>query len=387
MTDQVTGDGQGAGADAPNALVVGAGVSGCACAVALAGSGIQVTLINSAMDRVGLPAYGPDLVASEMGRGELEQKLATLPEPLRSIWLEAGMAPEDGGSSINVDRRRISVETKRLLEAVPNLRFRQGFVTDLRLVQDGDAGHQPLHAQHPRRAQVETIFGEVFEADAVILAAGLSLDAQTEVGCDVVQGGRYGEPASEGLYRALDGLGACFQTVELEVGARALERDFDALAEAIGARIANSGSLETRHLSGLASGSPTTAWPEGFPPAPHLDHPRLAMVLESSAASELAGEGPVISPDGSATREVYLDPGVPVGVVEDASVLTRMPVRVTAKTVAGLDGGRFGTAGGPTAVWVVGRAGGARTYLESLTSGVEVAGAVAAALRDRGCGA
>ncbi len=163
------------GAHSPTVIVVGAGVSGCACAAELASAGLQVTLINSAMDRVGLPAYGPDMIGE--GRGhQAEEALRGLPLSLRSVWLQAAMMPASGEAILNIDRRKISIETKRALEEIPGLGFRQGFVTDLRLV--------------GRRVEVETIFGEVFEADAVVVAVGLSLGGRIDTGSD----GRAGRP-------------------------------------------------------------------------------------------------------------------------------------------------------------------------------------------------
>ena len=113
-------------------IVVGAGVSGCACAAALASAGLHVTLMNSAMDSVGLPAYGPDLIGSGEGWGGIEETMAALPLPLRGVWLEAAARPASGEAILNIDRRKVSVETKRALERIPGLEFRQGLVTDAR---------------------------------------------------------------------------------------------------------------------------------------------------------------------------------------------------------------------------------------------------------------
>jgi flavin-dependent dehydrogenase len=85
------------GEEVARAIVVGAGVSGCACAAALADAGVHVTLINSAMDRVGLPAYGPDMVLGETGAVPgPEALLGLLPEPLRGVWRRAAMKPAVG---------------------------------------------------------------------------------------------------------------------------------------------------------------------------------------------------------------------------------------------------------------------------------------------------
>ncbi len=117
----------------PTAIVVGAGVSGCACAAVLAEQGVKVTVLNSALDRVNLPAYDPALVAGSRGWCEIEETMAVLPLPLRRAWLSSAAVPESGVPVLLVDRRAVSIETKRALERMPGLRFRQGLVTDLRL--------------------------------------------------------------------------------------------------------------------------------------------------------------------------------------------------------------------------------------------------------------
>ncbi len=354
-----------AGADAvasdravPTVLVIGAGVSGCACAATLAAAGSRVTLINSAMDRVGLPAYGPDLVGPGGRWDGIEDTMASLPSPLRAVWVGAGMRPVCGGAVMNVDRRRVSVETKRLLELMPGLQFRQGFVADLRAVApttDGD----------PVRVQVETIFGEVFEADAAVVAVGLSLGGLSSVGADTVEGGRYGEPASDGLFEALEGLGAEFRKVVLKVGLRGASRDYGALAGMAQAEMALAEVVLTEMIPGPAvpdgaamkgiaptgialEGSERTgvppepgsvgvpegawavaeaqavavgedaeewAWPADYPPGPHLDPALRLQKMVVAAPVVKSGEGavtgefrPLVSPDGAATSEVYVAP-------------------------------------------------------------------------------
>jgi hypothetical protein len=422
-----------AAAPRPSVIVVGAGVSGCACAAALAGAGLHVTLINSAMDRVGLPAYGPDLIGENGDWSRLQEALERVPSPLRDVWLDAGSRPGGGAAILNVDRRRISVETKRALEDVPGLQFRQGFVTDLRLGNTGSADPST-------GAQVETIFGEVFHADAVVIAAGMSLGASTAVGAAVAEGGRYGEPASVGLRGALGALGAVFRKTSLTVGPRVTVRD----AEAAGWIPQRSGSFERNRCDGVGralrredslgltverlfpvtEGDGAVCWPAEYPPAPHRDRDlRVDWALLGPAAVEAAlpdgvptanvaarsGAHPVagaeseawprvqLSPDGSATAELYVAPEGAIarllgpgqddspsrGVAGDAAtpVESRMSAVVSADVVAELnEGGRMWYQGRLSSVWVVGRAAGAPDYAASLLSGVVAAQDVARSL-------
>ncbi len=196
-----------AGGASPSVVVVGAGVSGCACAAVLACKGVRVTVLNSVLDAVGLPGYGPELVVGSGGWAEIGETMAALPAALRGAWLDAASVPDDGAPLLTVDRRAVSIETKRALERIPGLQFRQGLVTDLRVLpaeseRSGDPGHG--------RVAVETVFGEVIEADAVVLAVGLGLGGHVTVGADVLPGGRYGEIPADGLRKALEAMGVSF---------------------------------------------------------------------------------------------------------------------------------------------------------------------------------
>lgn len=410
-------------------IVVGAGVSGCACAVALASEGLHVTLMNSAMDRVGLPAYGPDLIGEDGGWRQAADALRELPLPLRRVWLEAGTMPASGEAVFNVDRRKISVETKRALECVPGLQFRQGFVTDVRLATRGRASQEALsedartrsdgsvpgqerdrraqggqgagqQAQVPdRRVQVETIFGEVFEADAVVVAAGLSLGGRIKAGTDVVHGGRYGEPASEGLRTALQTLGAEFRETALEVGPRASVRSATAQgwltgADGPGGREdggqIRAGGLSEEPLLPATSEPIPDCWPAGYPPAPYwrADLRVARMVMAGTVERGEARRLPALSPDGAALSEVYLRPGsvfvdemAAVAGDEVGPIAGRMPLIVTGLTVEGVsDTGRMWCGGEPGPVWVVGRSAGAQDYAASLSSGVRAARDIAQSL-------
>ena len=208
-----------AGSAVAAAVVVGAGVSGCACAAALASRGVRVTVVNGALDAVGLPGYGPDVAGGIRGWAEIGETMAALPAVLREVWLDAAAVPEDGAAFLTVDRRMVSIETKRALERIPGLEFRQGLVTDVRVVTEGSPGAEPGGPGRPRVA-VETVFGEVVEADAIVIAVGLGLGGRVAVGDDVMPGGRYGETPADGLREALEALGAAYGEATVEVGAR-----------------------------------------------------------------------------------------------------------------------------------------------------------------------
>jgi hypothetical protein len=327
------------------------------------------------------------------------------------VWLESAAMPAGGAPIVNIDRRKISIETKRMLERMPGLQFRQGFVTDLRLRDDGvqpsglgSIGQPGGNASEPgmagrsslRRVEVETIFGEVFEADAVVVAVGLSLGGSTAVGGDTVHGGRYGEPSSEGLLQALQRLGAELGEAHLEVGGRvsgrhAGERDW--LGGHVGSEGASRGQTEAvgpreEVLEPALPDAPTVSWPSGYPPAPHrqTDLTCDRMIVEDRLA-DFGGKTsfPVLSPDGGATFEMYVAPDgafaekMAVTGQDAEAIASRMPLTVSGMTVAGLgDAGRMHVHGRPTTGWVVGRAAGAPDYVASLVSGMRAASEIVA---------
>jgi len=235
----------GANVDA-DVIVVGAGVSGCACAAVLAEAGAQVLVVSSSLDVVGLPGYGPEVAAPPVGWERIEEIFSDLPAPLAVAWLEAASVSEGEHSFLIVDRRAVSIETKRLLELMPGLRFRQGLVIDIRASSTGDPQVDGADGAY---VEVETSFGEVLRARAVVLAVGLGLGGVLRIGDQEMPGGRYGEVPADDLLKALTQGGASLQEVEVHVGARYGCRSAEAQAGA-------------RSEERVAPGSPG---PEGTP--------------------------------------------------------------------------------------------------------------------------
>ena len=107
---------------------------------------------------------------------------------------------------------------------------------------------------------METIFGEIVQADAVVVAVGLSMGGRISVGRDEMRGGRYGEPDSEGLRSAIERLGLEFQKSVLEVGPRISARD--AMRDAM-----DQGWLvDTEVLVPIGPESAAGCWPAGDGP-------------------------------------------------------------------------------------------------------------------------
>lgn len=228
-------------------LVIGGGVSGCACAAVLAAGGVSVTVFNSSLDAVNQPAYGPLVEVKTGGWGRVAATLGSLPSPLREVWANCALAAtsglettglgaiEEGPGFFCVDARRLSVESKRVLERMPGLEFRQGLIVDLRVERRGGESVSAGRRGRDRTARgrdssetlnhewavvVETAFGEVVSADIAVIAVGLNLGGRVELGEVVLPGGRYGETPGEGVMTALERLGAVLEEVSSYVGPR-----------------------------------------------------------------------------------------------------------------------------------------------------------------------
>ncbi len=418
----------------PAVIVVGAGVSGCACAAVLAEKGIRTTVLNSALDRVNLPEYGPYLTAGAGGWSEIEETMDALPSTLCQAWLQAAAVPEDGSPMLIIDRRAVSIEAKRALEGIQGLEFRQGLVGDVRTI---SAQALERNHHHENRIAVETVFGEVLEADAVVLAVGLAFGGHMTTRAGLTTGGRQGEASADGLRAALVDMGAQLRETKLEVGARLpglgagvpnMTR-WDASGSKAIRTIAvrtllgnceqsNEGNEESTleiarsvldrvldvDLAGKSGGirkwnNSGNLWPEDYPPAPHfLDQLRLDLAVINRTS-----EGTTVMaacPDGLATAELYVSsegPGMAratsansdegCGLFEtDETPDSRLGYTVQAEVVSSLDlGGRLmlEVMTERPAIWVSGRAAGAGDYLSSLRSGVRVAEDVAKLFAER----
>jgi hypothetical protein len=406
-------------------LVVGAGVSGCACASTIAEAGYDVTIMNSALDVVGLPSFGPDVCVGEDSIARALSVFDELPALLREVWVDACVVPEEGPGRVAVDRRRVSIETKRALEGMPGLRFRQGLVVDLEVVpgrkrprDDGGPGSVAATGQASDRghARLTTAFGETVDADAVILAPGLSLGGRVAMGGYELPGGRYGETPPDGLYEALTRLGAELEPVGADVGSRYGRAGLcavgmvqpDGVTDLAHARESIQGTparpIALRRVVGrerlaevtggggarnseVGSENAAPTWSDEYPPSPYWSAKVHSQPFwlgptesgEMGATMDPSGRGWAIWPDGLATGEAYVAPGGD-GPTEALNVLTpsRIGHSVRGWTISSLErDGRLSRATAePVDVWVAGRAAGCRDYLESLRSGTTVGKAV-----------
>lgn len=360
---------------------------------------MRVVLVNSALDSVGLPGYGPVLEYSEYGGAPghhdvdspgsgLVEVLRKAAAPLVSAWLAHAWAPAGGLPLALVDRRAVSLAVKWRVENEDLIELRQGIVAAVegRNGAGEEAGSRDAVA-------VWTAFGERIVGDAVVVAVGLALGGRVSVGGQKQAGGRLGEVAADALLEDLRLRGAVFKEARVAVGMRLSARG--------GPDPAHQGGLYRPRLTDQSEPrlrslefAPVTAglgdherWAsevhEGFvaPPSPY-DHSRssvVALAWDRGAPSLPREEDLVLIPDGVATGEWYVPPGVSQDLSFERILGSEVGVSRPAHEITG-----FVASGGEGRllpdVWVVGQAAGARNYLESLAGGWRIGHRVAACL-------
>lgn len=357
-------------------LVIGAGVAGCASAAVLADAGFEVVLVNSSLDVVGLPAYGPDLSLPGNSLGELEVLFASLPPAISQAWLLDALVTAGAPGLVLVDRRAVSLRTKWILEQQPNVRVRQALVTGIRVDRSGaeESGGPVIEA--------DTGLGETLAGRACVLAVGLALGGRTLVGAQVLPGGRYGEVAADLLRDSLLSLQVPLVTVERAVGRRlqlptslnVTSRSRTSLSAGLGGWVAGMQVLSLQPYGISGEGKPSLLTGHTEVPSPYEENSPLERQGLLMTDRDPCVQG--LFPDGWAAQQWYATPGFPERPLEQLGLREMQAEhRIEAEVLSEL--GQEGVVESLPGVWAAGQVAGARTYLESLSSGARAGRAVA----------
>ena len=213
-------------------IVVGGGHAGCEAALTAARLGINTALFTLNLDRIAWqpcnPAVGgpakSQLVHEVDALGGVIGRLADV-TALQKRVLNASRGPAVWALRAQTDKRAYAQQMLQLLQNTPNLSLREAMVTGLEV--DGKPG------KNGRICGINTYFGSVYGADAVVLTTGTFLAGTIWVGNQSMSAGRAGEQAAVGLSEALKALG--FQMGRLKTGTTArVDRrsiDFSGLEE------------------------------------------------------------------------------------------------------------------------------------------------------------
>ena len=202
--------------------VVGAGHAGCEAALAAARMGVPTLLLTLNLDAIALmpcnPAIGGtakghlvrevDALGGEMGRA-IDDTF------IQSRMLNTGKGPAVHSLRAQADKRAYQRRMRRALFAQENLEVRQGEVSAIRLSPTGEV------------QAVETTTGARIACRAVVVAAGVYMDARIIIGESVREGGPQGLWASQALAGALRTLGLPLRRFKTGTPARIEESSID----------------------------------------------------------------------------------------------------------------------------------------------------------------
>lgn len=178
-------------------IVIGAGHAGCEAASAAARLGAETALVTINLDLIGQMSCNP--AVGGIAKGHVVREIDALGGIMGRVIDRTGIqfrllnrsrGPAVQSPRAQADRSLYRIEMRRVLEATPNLHFRQGVVVDLIVENNKVIG---VEMQDARR----------FRANAVIVATGTFLNGTIHTGRQTFSAGRAGEPASIELAQAL----------------------------------------------------------------------------------------------------------------------------------------------------------------------------------------
>ena len=188
-------------AGACDVAVIGAGHAGIEAALAAARLGLHTILFTINLDAVGNLPCNPAIGGT--GKGHLvreidalggEMGLAADHSCIQYRMLNRGKGPAVHSLRAQADRRRYQEYMKHTLELQPSLELKQGQIVQI-LTQEGKV------------SGVRTQLGAIYDAKAVIVAAGTYLDSTIITGQSVISSGPDGMHPSHGLADDLRSLG------------------------------------------------------------------------------------------------------------------------------------------------------------------------------------
>ena len=159
-----------------DAIVIGAGHAGCEAALALARTGNKTLLLTLSLDAVAFLACNPSIGGTAKGQlvAEVdalggEMGINTDKTLIQLRMLNSGKGPAVQSLRAQADKIEYHNQMKFTLEKTPNLFLKQGEVTDIKELENGDK-------------LVETAVGLKFQAKALVFATGVYLKSRIIIG-------------------------------------------------------------------------------------------------------------------------------------------------------------------------------------------------------------
>lgn len=196
--------------DGYDVIVVGGGHAGCEAAAAAANMGSKTLLVTMNLNALAQMSCNPAM--GGVAKGQIVREIDALGglsgivtdyTMIQFRMLNSSKGPAMWSPRAQSDRVAFVAKWREMLEAIPNLSFREDMVTDI-IVEDNVV------------KGVETQLGLKIFAKTVILTNGTFLNGIIHVGNKHFGGGRMGDKASMGLTERLELLG--FESDRLKTG-------------------------------------------------------------------------------------------------------------------------------------------------------------------------
>ncbi|WP_462323557.1 tRNA uridine-5-carboxymethylaminomethyl(34) synthesis enzyme MnmG [Desulfoplanes sp.] len=182
-------------------IVVGAGHAGCEAAMAASRLGLQTLLLTNNIDRIGHLSCNPAI--GGLAKGHMVKEMDAIGSMMGGWADQAGIqfrtlntrkGPAVRATRAQMDRDTYMQVVKKDIFATTNLYVRQAMVERL-MVRDNT-----VHG-------VQTLIGETIPGRRVLLTTGTFMRGLIHIGLSHYPGGRFGDPASQGLSASLRGAG------------------------------------------------------------------------------------------------------------------------------------------------------------------------------------
>jgi len=195
-------------------IVIGAGHAGCEAAAAAARLGSRTLLLT--MDMTKFAAMSCNPAVGGVAKGQIVREIDALGGQMGRIadltTVQFRMLNRSKGAAMwspraQCDKSRFSEEWRHTLENTQRLYIWQDTAVELLFDTEGE---------RPRIRGVRTRMGVEFAARAVILTNGTFLSGMMHCGAAHAEGGRAGDPASQGITESLAALG--FEVGRMKTG-------------------------------------------------------------------------------------------------------------------------------------------------------------------------
>jgi tRNA uridine 5-carboxymethylaminomethyl modification enzyme len=202
-------------------IVIGAGHAGIEAANAAAKLGCSTLLLTIDIDSIGKLSCNP--AVGGVAKGHLVREVDAMGGLMAKITDEAAVAyrflNRSKGKAVWSTRAQVDVDlypktARRYMENNPNITILQAQVKNVLV-------------KNKKVVGIETNFGEVINAKAVVVCAGTFLKSTIHIGLNSFSGGRLSEPSSDELFNSLKKLGVTLRHFKTGTCARLDKRTID----------------------------------------------------------------------------------------------------------------------------------------------------------------